>query len=90
MALSKNDQTIIRAIFKEELEPTKEKLQTVHQTVYGSDGKGGMKAEVIRHDKEIESWKVFRTQVRTALFAIFPAVQVLIALVIEWVKERLH
>jgi hypothetical protein len=88
MALNKNDEKIIRAIFKEELEPTKECVQTLHQTVYGSDEKGGMKAVVARHDKDLDSLKTFRTQIKTALLTIIPAIQFAIAVFVEWLRSK--
>lgn len=88
MALNKNDEKIIRAIFKEELEPTKVRVQTHHQTIYGSDEKGGMRAEVIRLDAEIEKQKIFRTQIKTIVFAIVPAIQLAIVAIFEWVMSK--
>jgi hypothetical protein len=90
MSLDLNDERIIRAIFREELGPTKEKVQTLNQTVYGSDEKGGMRAEVMRHDGEIDSLKTSRIQVKTVLWTVFPAVQIAIVIFIEWVKAKLH
>ena len=88
MALNRNDEKIIRAIFREELELTKEKVQTLEQTVYGSDEKGGMRAVVARHDKDLDSLKTFRTIIKTALMTIVPAVQLAIAVFVEWVRAK--
>jgi hypothetical protein len=90
MALTKADEKTIRSIFKEEVEPIKTKVQTHDQTIYGSDGKGGIKAEVACHQEEIASLKIFRTQLVTAFFTIVPAIQFAIAIAIEWIKSKFH
>lgn len=89
MPLDQNDERIIRAIFRDELEETKVRVQTIHQTVYGSDGNGGMRAEVLRHDNEIGSLKIFRTMLKTAFMTIIPALQLAITVFVEWVKAKL-
>lgn len=88
MPLDQNDERIIRSIFRDELQPVKDDVRTLNQTVYGSDGKSGLRKAFDDQADEIESLKTFRTQIKTALATVVPAVQITIGLAVAWVQSK--
>jgi hypothetical protein len=92
--MNENDILSIREIFRQEIKPLQDEVakqgklsDKIHQTVYGSDGEGGMRHIMSVQNKEIEELKTFRTQVKTIAVTVFPLVQAGITVSVLWIKS---
>jgi hypothetical protein len=87
----------IRDIFGKEIKPLAEKIdklqtdfQTTHQTIYGSDGKGGIKKAVEIITDKVSHFEKFETQVKTVAVTIIPLMQVGINGIMMWIKSKFN
>ncbi len=92
--MNENDKRCIKEIFQEELKPLKTEVERqgklsdkMHQTIYGSDGEGGVKHVLNVVKDDVDGLKNFRTQVKTVAVTVLPMVQAGVTVFIMWVKS---
>jgi hypothetical protein len=95
--MTDDDKRCIKEIFGEQIKPLQDDLKKyseetreVRQTVYGSDGQGGLRQVLSMANKEIDELKTFRTQVKTVTFTVIPMVQAGITIVVLWIKSLIN
>ena len=93
-SMNDDDKRCIREVFREEIKPLQddfkeygEVVRTLKQTMYGSDGEGGVKYVLNVVKNEVDDLKNFRTQVKTVAVTVFPLMQMGITVAGIWIKS---
>jgi hypothetical protein len=92
--MNENDKRCIKEIFRNEIDPLQKEVarqgklsDKIHQTVYGSDGEGGIRYEAFKQRKDIDELKTFRTQVKTVAITVLPLFQTGVTVFVLWMKS---